>query len=115
MDDAEELVQLDISFHQLVVAAAGNKTLAALVDGLSGRTARARVWRGIVLGNVAQATIDEHQAILSALQTRDQLLAQATALVHVNTSESWLRKILNDKDVFALDAQPAPRRRPGEP
>jgi DNA-binding FadR family transcriptional regulator len=64
-----------ITFHRLVVAAAGNETLAALVDGLSGRTARARVWRGIVLGNVAQVTIDEHQAILSALESREQLMA----------------------------------------
>lgn len=39
--------------------------------------------------------IDEHQAILNALQSRDQLLAQATALVHVNTSEAWLRRMLN--------------------
>jgi GntR family transcriptional regulator, transcriptional repressor for pyruvate dehydrogenase complex len=94
-DNAEELLVLDIAFHRMVVEAAGNKTLTTLLDGLSGRTARARVWRGIVLGNVAQATIDEHQAILSALQSRDQLLAHATALVHVNTSEAWLRKMLN--------------------
>lgn len=97
MDDAEQLLRLDISFHRLVVGAAGNETLAALLDGLSGRTARARVWRGVVLGNVAQATVDEHQAILSALESRDQLLAQAAALVHVNRSESWLRKILNEQ------------------
>ena len=94
-DNAEELLQLDMAFHRLVVEAAGNRTLTTLLDGLSGRTARARVWRGIVLGDVAQATIDEHQAILSALQSRDQLLAHATALVHVNTSEAWLRKMLH--------------------
>jgi GntR family transcriptional regulator, transcriptional repressor for pyruvate dehydrogenase complex len=115
MDDAEELLQLDISFHRLVVAAAGNETLTALIDGLSGRTARARVWRGIVLGNVAQATIDEHQAILSALESRDQPLAQAAALVHVNTSESWLRKILNDQDAPALNTHLTSLRDPGEP
>jgi GntR family transcriptional repressor for pyruvate dehydrogenase complex len=115
MDDAEQLLQLDISFHRLVVAAAGNETLTALVDGLSGRTARARVWRGIVLGNVAQATIDEHQAILSALESRDQLLAQAAALVHVNRSESWLRKILNDQDTPAFNAHLASLGKPGEP
>jgi GntR family transcriptional repressor for pyruvate dehydrogenase complex len=115
MSDAEELLQLDIFFHRLVVAAAGNQTLAALIDGLSGRTARARVWRGIVMGSAAQATIDEHQAILSALQSRDQLLAHATALVHVNTSESWLRKILNDQDPPARKAHLPSRRKPGEP
>lgn len=95
MDDAEELLQLDVEFHRLVVTSAGNETLSTLLEGLSGRTARARVWRGIVLGDVAQATIDEHQVILNALQSGDQLLAQASALVHVNTSEEWLRKMLS--------------------
>jgi GntR family transcriptional repressor for pyruvate dehydrogenase complex len=95
MDDAEQLLQLDITFHRMVVQAVGNETLTSLLDGLSGRTARARIWRGIVEGNVAQHTIDEHQAILSALRSRDQQLAHAAALVHVNTSEAWLRAMLH--------------------
>jgi GntR family transcriptional repressor for pyruvate dehydrogenase complex len=103
VDDAEELLKLDLTFHRLVVQAAGNETLTTLLEGLSGRTARARVWRGIVLGDVAQATVDEHQAILTALQSRDQLLAQATALVHVNTSEAWLRKMLNQPSPSQVD------------
>jgi GntR family transcriptional repressor for pyruvate dehydrogenase complex len=101
MDDAEQLLQLDISFHRLVIQAVGNETLTSLLDGLSGRTARARIWRGIVEGNVAQHTIDEHQAILSALHNHDQQLAYASALVHVNTSEAWLRAMLHH--------QPPPR------
>ena len=96
MGDAEELLKLDIAFHRLVAKAAGNETLTTLLDGLSGRTVRARVWRGIVMAEAAQATIDEHQAILASLQAGDQLLAHATALVHVNTSEAWLRKMLNE-------------------
>jgi GntR family transcriptional repressor for pyruvate dehydrogenase complex len=101
--DAEQLVRLDIAFHRLVIVATGNETLTSLLDGLSGRTARARVWRGLVEGNVAQATIDEHQAIFAAIQSRDQALAGATALVHVNRSESWLRTVLH---------QPPPARTP---
>jgi GntR family transcriptional repressor for pyruvate dehydrogenase complex len=34
-------------------------------------------------------------AIYRALRARDQLLAQASALIHVNTSESWLRAVLS--------------------
>ena len=41
--------------------------------------------------------VDEHQAIYHALRSRDQLLAQASALVHVNTSESWLRTVLAEQ------------------
>jgi GntR family transcriptional repressor for pyruvate dehydrogenase complex len=101
--DAEALIELDIAFHRIVIEAVGNETLTSLLDGLSGRTARARVWRGIVEGNVSEATIDEHQAILSALQAHDQQLAHAAALLHVNTSESWLRTMLHQSGVMQDD------------
>lgn len=93
--DAEKLMQCDIAFHRAVVAATGNETLTSLLDGLSGRTVRARIWRGLVLGDVAQNTIDEHEAIYLALKAGDQSLAHAAALMHVNTSESWLRAVLD--------------------
>jgi GntR family transcriptional regulator, transcriptional repressor for pyruvate dehydrogenase complex len=92
--DAEKLMQCDIAFHRAVVTATGNETLTSLLDGLSGRTVRARIWRGLVLGDVAQNTVDEHEAIYVALKARDQSLAHAAALMHVNTSESWLRAVL---------------------
>ena len=59
-DDPEQLVQYDIAFHRAVVAATGNETLTSLLDGLSGRTVRARVWRGLIEGNSAHVTLDEH-------------------------------------------------------
>ena len=89
--DAEGLMQADIAFHRLVISSTGNETLTSLLDGLSGRTVRARVWRGIVEGDVTQATIEEHRAIYAALRVRDPSLAGAAALLHVNTSEAWLR------------------------
>jgi GntR family transcriptional regulator, transcriptional repressor for pyruvate dehydrogenase complex len=92
--DAELLMQADVAFHRTVIASTGNETLTSLLDGLSGRTVRARVWRGLVLGNVTQATIDEHRSIYDALRARDPFLAQSAALLHVNTSEAWLRTIL---------------------
>jgi GntR family transcriptional regulator, transcriptional repressor for pyruvate dehydrogenase complex len=91
--DAEKLMQYDIAFHRAVVMATGNETLTSLLDGLSGRTVRARIWRGLVLGDVAQNTIDEHTAIYLALKAHNQSLAAAAALMHVNTSESWLRAL----------------------
>jgi GntR family transcriptional regulator, transcriptional repressor for pyruvate dehydrogenase complex len=94
VDDAEQLMQYDIAFHRLVMVGTGNETLTSLLDGLSSKTVRARIWRGLVLGNVAHTTIDEHQAILAALRARDAALAGAAALVHVNTSSSSLRALL---------------------
>ncbi|WP_328345918.1 FadR/GntR family transcriptional regulator [Micromonospora sp. NBC_00421] len=96
-DDAEKLIGFDTAFHHTVVATTGNETLTSLLDGLSSRTLRARVWRGLIEGNSAHQTIDEHHAIYLALRSRDQLLAQASALIHVNTSEAWLRTVLAAK------------------
>jgi GntR family transcriptional repressor for pyruvate dehydrogenase complex len=94
-DDAERLIGYDSAFHRTVVAATGNETLASVLEGLSTRTVRARVWRGLIEGNAAHITLAEHEAIYHALRARDQLLAQSTAMVHVNTSEAWLRAILS--------------------
>jgi GntR family transcriptional regulator, transcriptional repressor for pyruvate dehydrogenase complex len=96
-EDPEQLVHYDIAFHRAVIAATGNETLTSLLDGLSGRTVRARVWRGLIEGNSAHVTLDEHDSIYRALRSGDQLLAQASALVHVNTSESWLRTVLAER------------------
>jgi GntR family transcriptional regulator, transcriptional repressor for pyruvate dehydrogenase complex len=47
--------------------------------GLSGRTVRGRVWRGLVERKAGQATIDEHRAIYLALKACDPSLASAAA------------------------------------
>ena len=93
--DPETLLRADVAFHRIVIASTGNETLISLLDGLSSQTARARIWRGLVLGNVTEATIEEHRAIYDAMRARDPFLAQSAALMHVNTSEAWLRTILN--------------------
>jgi GntR family transcriptional repressor for pyruvate dehydrogenase complex len=93
-DDAEQLIRYDAAFHRTVIAVTGNETLTSLLDGLSGKTLRARVWRGLIEGGSAHLTLSEHEAIYHALRDRDPMLAQASALIHVNTSESWLRAVL---------------------
>jgi GntR family transcriptional repressor for pyruvate dehydrogenase complex len=93
-DDVELLNKHDAAFHRAVVAATGNRTLESLLEGISSRTVRARVWRGMVDGNAAAVTLAEHEAIYDALAAGDAPLAQAVALVHVGTTEKWLRRHL---------------------
>jgi GntR family transcriptional regulator, transcriptional repressor for pyruvate dehydrogenase complex len=93
-DDAEKLIGYDAVFHRTVAATTGNESLTSLLDGLSSRTIRARLWRGMVGGDVSARTIAEHEAIYRALRSRDQMLAQSAALIHVDTSESWLHTLL---------------------
>ncbi|MFC6085922.1 FadR/GntR family transcriptional regulator [Sphaerisporangium aureirubrum] len=93
-DDVEALNHHDDAFHRAVFEATGNRSLFALLGGISGRTLRARVWRGLVEDNVAGRTVAEHTAIYQALADGDASLAHAAALVHVSTTETWLRRNL---------------------
>jgi GntR family transcriptional regulator, transcriptional repressor for pyruvate dehydrogenase complex len=95
-DDVELLNERDAAFHRAVVGATGNQTLASLLEGISSRTVRARVWRGMVDDDAAERTLAEHEAIYEALAAGDAALAQAAALMHVSTTEKWLRKHLAD-------------------
>ncbi|MFL6115438.1 MAG: FadR/GntR family transcriptional regulator [Catenulispora sp.] len=97
-DDVELLNRHDAAFHRAVLAATGNQTLASLLEGISSRTVRARVWRGLVDDAVADRTLAEHRAIYDALAAGDATLAQAVALVHVSTTERWLRDHLGDSE-----------------
>lgn len=95
-DNAEKLIGFDAAFHRAVVAATGNATLTTLLEGISSKTLRSRVWRGMVESNASDKTLDEHEAIYQALEARDPTLAQAAALMHVNTSGTWLTGTLSD-------------------
>lgn len=96
-DVSDQMVHYDILFHRTVIAANGNETLSSVIEALSSKTLRARVWRGVLEAGAATRTLAEHQAIYDALAARDAALAQSAALLHINTSESWLRKILTEK------------------
>ena len=93
-DDVELLNEHDAAFHRIVIAATGNQTLATLIEGISSRTVRARVWRGLVDEDAADRTLAEHQMIYDALAAGDAPLAEAAALVHVRTTEKWLHEHL---------------------
>jgi GntR family transcriptional regulator, transcriptional repressor for pyruvate dehydrogenase complex len=90
----EVMVEYDEQFHALVAAAAGNATLASLLAGVSSQTIRARVWRGNVDRGVVARTISQHEDILTALVAGDPELAEATATVHVATTEAWIRSTM---------------------
>lgn len=94
----DELVQFDAQFHELVAGAAGNETLASMLNGVSSRTSRARVWRGVVEAGAKERTISEHAEILAALRARDPRLAEAAALIHVSTTEAWIRQMVSSSE-----------------
>jgi GntR family transcriptional repressor for pyruvate dehydrogenase complex len=91
----EVLVQYDAEFHATVARASGNSTLASMLAGMVGRTQRARIWRGIVEADAIAQTIAQHEDILRAVEAGDPDLAEAAAIVHVATTEAWLRRLLD--------------------
>ncbi|MEU1624480.1 FadR/GntR family transcriptional regulator [Streptomyces sp. NPDC020096] len=90
----EQLVACDLEFHRGIVQSSGNSVLCSLLDGLSGPTTRARVWRGLTQEDAVERTLREHRAILGALRDRDAEAARAWATVHIASVEQWLRSTL---------------------
>lgn len=90
----EALVANDLEFHRQIAAGSGNTVLCSLIDGLSGPTTRARIWRGLTQEGAAERTREQHQAILDAIASRQPELARSWATVHVAGVEEWLRRAL---------------------
>lgn len=88
----DELIDHDQRFHREIVRMAGNSYLASLVEHLSGKTVRARVWRGVTEAGAVERTLSEHRAIADAIARRDPLLAASLATAHVAGVERWLRQ-----------------------
>lgn len=105
-EDVELLNQHDAAFHRAVIAATGNETLSTLLEGISSKTLRARVWRGLVDTDAAGRTLMEHEAIYMALVEGDAIRAQAAALMHVTTTETWLRSHLRNDAFVPHPADP---------
>jgi GntR family transcriptional repressor for pyruvate dehydrogenase complex len=90
----EALVANDIEFHRQIAIGADNAVLASLVEGLSGPTMRARIWRGLTQEGAAARTREQHQAIVDAISTRQPDLARSWATVHIAGVEERLRRVL---------------------
>jgi DNA-binding FadR family transcriptional regulator len=95
---AEEFVDNDLAFHRRIAVASGNPVLASLLDTVSGRTTRARVWRAITQSGATERTHAEHQAIFETLERRQPDLARSWATVHVAGVEAWLELALEETE-----------------
>ena len=89
-----ELVEADDEFHNVIVDATGQATLASLIKSLAGRTLRARIWRGLADEGALEQTKRAHAAIYEAIEDRDAELARAAATMHITEVEFWFRSRL---------------------
>lgn len=102
-DHADELVDADAAFHDVIAGAPGNGVLRALLRSLSTSTVRARLWHGIADRGALDQAREEHARIYQAIAARDADLARASALVHIATNENWLRRHLDPAEDVPLD------------
>ena len=102
-DRADELVEADAAFHDVIAGAPGNGVLQALLRSLSTRTVRARLWHGLADRDALDLARQEHARIYEAIAAGDADLARAATLVHIAHNETWLREHLGPADDVPLD------------
>jgi GntR family transcriptional regulator, transcriptional repressor for pyruvate dehydrogenase complex len=102
-DRADDLVEADSAFHDVIARAPGNGVLRALLRSLSTSTMRARLWHGIADRGALDLAREEHARIYEAIAAGDADLARAAALLHIVTNETWLREHLGPADDVPLD------------
>lgn len=95
--DVEQIVDNDLTFHHLIAQASGNSVLCSLIDGVAGRTQRARTWRGMTQQDALEQTRREHRAIAVAIGQRQPSVAGACATAHIAGVEQWLVRTLADE------------------
>ncbi|MEU8517891.1 FadR/GntR family transcriptional regulator [Kitasatospora sp. NPDC048722] len=94
----DELIANDLEFHRMIAAGSGNTVLCSLIEGLSGPTTRARIWRGLTEEDAVARTRQQHRAILDAIARRMPEVAHAWATAHVAGVEQWLRDTLGEAE-----------------
>jgi DNA-binding FadR family transcriptional regulator len=98
--DQELILECDIRFHRLISRGSGNPVLAALIEALSSRTVRGRLWRAINDEGADFTALAEHRAILAAIRDRDPERAQVQMAAHLIAVEDFLRERPPSDDVL---------------
>lgn len=103
--DHNGAMQCDIEFHRLIAGASRNRVLAALIEAVSTKTLRGRMWRSIHDHEGLLATHREHLGILDALRRNDPERARTRMANHLYAVEDYVTAI----PASALDqGDPAP-------
>lgn len=82
-EDHERMLEADIDLHSAIARAAGNPVLEALIQALSSRTLRTRLWRSVSEEGAIARTFQQHTAIVDALETGDPDRARTAMNTHL--------------------------------
>lgn len=88
--DHRRVLDADLAFHSIIARASSNPALAALIEALSSRTIRGRMWRAISEQGAVRETHREHRAILAALVAGDPDRARLAMGSHLLAVEDFM-------------------------
>lgn len=91
--DHNGAMQSDIEFHRLIAGASRNHVLSALIETVSTKTVRGRMWRSIHDREGLLATHREHLGILDALRKNDPERARTRMANHLYAVEDYVTAI----------------------
>lgn len=86
-NDIEKLVRVDTKFHDTIYKASRNERLSNIINNLREQIQRYRATTLAYPGRM-QESLDEHRAIVEALQARDTKLARQLAGEHIENAEN---------------------------
>jgi GntR family transcriptional repressor for pyruvate dehydrogenase complex len=99
-DDVDAFLAADLELHRIISAAARNPIIARILDSLT-RLGMASRQRTVMLPGVQAQSLQDHQAIVEALQRRDAEGAADSMRKHLQNIMSGLR------EAAATDCAPA--------
>jgi GntR family transcriptional repressor for pyruvate dehydrogenase complex len=91
--DPEVTAELDHRFHLMFAAAAGNPTLAALLEVFRSRSRNYQIFNSTSGEEIKRVSDAGHRAIATAIGARDPAAAATAAGAHVAETERWLRRL----------------------
>jgi GntR family transcriptional repressor for pyruvate dehydrogenase complex len=91
--DHSGAMQCDMEFHRLIAEASTNHVLSALIETVSTKTIRGRMWRSIHDNEGLLATHREHLGILEALRGHDVDRARTRMANHLYAVEDYVTAI----------------------
>ena len=87
--DLLAVAQADTMFHRAIVGNSGNQCLMESYDLISGRLDSIRTRISIALGDIRTRAINEHQAIIVALENDNFSRARTILASHISKSLAW--------------------------
>lgn len=85
LDAYAQFAQIDMAFHDQLAASAGNRLI---VEALARLHTHVHLFRQVFDARTTRAAVTEHEAILSAIASRDGDAAEAAMRLHIKQSQA---------------------------